>query len=210
MKIDCPNCGFSGRVPGYVADAPHHARCPKCRFGFDISDLVARAPALSEPSALTSVSASSPALSPSSSSYEIEALGGVWEDEEEPAPRPALTPTPPAQPLAAAPEPIRDVQLLLLDWRVRLLEGWAVGLLVWAVLIGSRAVFATLVRGDELFFSQALIWPVATVVLLVAAAAGLLLALEFGRRLANGPGALDNVPASTKRRWLPRVKSGVD
>jgi len=200
MIIKCPNCAFSGRVPGYVADAPHHARCPKCRFGFDVGDLVAHAPEFSEPPASESSS--------SNSSYEIETINDVWEDEEEPAPK--LSP----KPALAAPPPLAPATLQsgvrLLDWRVHLLEGWAAALLVWAALIALRAIYATLARGDELVFSQALFWPVAAVVLLVAAAAGLLLALGLGQRLASGPDAVVKAAASTRGRRLARAKDGTD
>lgn len=203
MNIECPNCGFSGRVPGYVADAPHHARCPKCRFGFDIGDLAAAAPR--PPGTLERAEAwIAPPSSSGGSSYEIKALVGAWEDEERPTAPPSPKPPPTAS--AEAAEPVADWRagFGLVEWRVRLLEGWAVVLLVWAALIGSRVAHAALTRSDEIVFSQALFWPVAAVVLLVAAAAGLLLALELGRRLTNEQVADVKARVPDRREWLAR------
>jgi len=175
MIIECPNCGFSGKVPRRVANAPHHGRCPKCRFGFDISDLVARALDPSQPpprdrwDGFAKVEPAS-----SSSSYEIEALGDFWEDEEEPA-----SPPSPPHPSPATRDPARL-------WVPRLFEGWAIALLVWAALLGLRAVYATLARADELVLSQGLFWTAAAVVLLVFGSACLFLGLDYGRKLADG------------------------
>lgn len=179
MIIECPNCGFSGRVPAHVISAPHHARCPKCRFGFDIGDLAARSAEAPEPWDGFARAESSA----SSSSYEIETVGDAWEDEETPA-RPKPTPSPPpAPPAAPAPPATREPAMI---WGPRLFEGWAIAQLAWAALIGLRAVYATLFRGDDLVFSQALFWPVAAVVLLVSSASGLFLALGLVRKLADG------------------------
>src|SRR6516165_1522538 len=36
MIIQCPNCQFAGRIPGYAVDSPYNARCPRCRFRFEL------------------------------------------------------------------------------------------------------------------------------------------------------------------------------
>jgi hypothetical protein len=77
MMIQCPNCGFSGRIPNYAFAIPHHARCPECRhqfeLGWELSGIsVKKAAATVEaPSDKTNGRRSD---DPSSSSYEIKAV----------------------------------------------------------------------------------------------------------------------------------------
>ena len=85
MFIQCPNCRFSGRIPSYALDRPHNARCPKCRFRFELlADSVVGMLAESELD-----------TDPSSSSYELKAITEThsvadsrdpWENDEEAIP----------------------------------------------------------------------------------------------------------------------------
>jgi hypothetical protein len=77
MIIQCPNCGFPGRVPEHAIGTPHNARCPQCRYRFELdanlpelSLLAAANPNLPSPHALVSNGHGDPA----SSSYELKAI----------------------------------------------------------------------------------------------------------------------------------------
>src|SRR5271157_2145984 len=76
MIIQCPNCQFSGRIPSYAVAGPHIARCPRCRFRFELNALLADRDVgmLAEPE---------PDSGPGSSSYELKA---ITEDLEQPQP----------------------------------------------------------------------------------------------------------------------------
>src|SRR5271166_2464463 len=76
MIIQCPNCRFSGRIPSYAVDSPYNATCPRCRFRFELSALLAdRLVGMLAESELGS--------EPGSSSYELKA---ITEDFEQPQP----------------------------------------------------------------------------------------------------------------------------
>jgi hypothetical protein len=223
MIIECPVCGFSGRVPGYVAAVPHHARCPKCQHRFAIGESVAPSPAAIDEGPRRDLrhDLTRPRLDPSSSSYEIEALtddfdsdddergphredwdddwDGAIEPDDEDAPAPAVkAPRLPRFLLKGAdstsePATVRErpAPTVSTPWRFRLLEAWAILFTVWAAVIGSRAILATISRDQDLLFSTATIWPVASVVLLVSASAGLFLLIDLSRRFAAPtPGAI--------------------
>ena len=236
MIIECPSCGFSGRVPNYVAAVPHHARCPKCQQRFDLAELVSQAPAAIEEGTRHDLrhDLARPRLDPSSSSYEIEALtddfdsddeehasrsqewdedwdGAIEPDDEDDARAPTSaravrlpgfllrgagsTPEPKI-------EPDRGAGAVATPWRLRLFEAWAILFIIWAALIGSRAILATVIRDQDFLFSTATIWPVASVVLLVTASAGLFLLIDLSRRfVAPTPGAvLTPTPAVSSHR----------
>lgn len=218
MIIECPTCGFSGRVPNYVAAVPHHARCPKCRQRFDLAELVSQSPGAIEEGTRRDLrhDLTRPRLDPSSSSYEIEALTDDFDsDDEQHASRShewdddwdgAIDPD--EDDAAVAPSAARAVKLpgfllsgagstrepmverdraaatVATPWRLRLFEAWAILFIVWAALIGSRAILATVSRDQDFLFSTATIWPVASVVLLVTASAGLFLLIDLSRRFA--------------------------
>jgi hypothetical protein len=83
MIIQCPNCGFPGRVPEHAIGTPHNARCPQCRYRFELdanlpelSLLAAANPSLPGPHALASNGHGDPA----SSSYELKAITGDFPD----------------------------------------------------------------------------------------------------------------------------------
>src|SRR5262245_46384641 len=87
MIIQCPNCGFSGRIPEYAIAVPHHARCLKCRHRFELSGRLARIPveAMSVATRETDALPSDQGFGdPSSSCYELKAIT----DEFGPAPEP--------------------------------------------------------------------------------------------------------------------------
>jgi predicted Zn finger-like uncharacterized protein len=48
MFIQCPNCRFSGRIPDHALGSGQSARCPKCRFRFELR-LVHYLPAVGAP-----------------------------------------------------------------------------------------------------------------------------------------------------------------
>jgi len=224
MIIQCPSCGFSGRVPGYAATVPHHARCPKCQFRFSIGD---RAAQVVDP--LDGVSRhdlrhdlTRPRLDPSSSSYEIKALtddfpeddederewGEDWEgaietDDDPPTAWPVELPPflrKGNEPLSGVNDGRRSqASVDPTSWYSRLYQAWAVLFIAWAAIIGFRAIAATISRGEDFLFSMPLIWPVASVVLLVTASAGLFLMIDFNRRLqlTSAPGLAPETPAAS-------------
>ncbi len=77
MMIQCPNCGFSGRVPDYAVGSPHNARCPRCRFRFELGSYIPQFPIAEITSDRSSqLQASSHVRNgdPGSSSYELRAI----------------------------------------------------------------------------------------------------------------------------------------
>jgi hypothetical protein len=223
MIIQCPSCGFSGRVPGYAATAPHHARCPKCQFRFSIADRAAPIVDPLDGAARLDLrhDLTRPRHDPSTSSYEIKALtddfpeddederderewdedwkGAIEADDEPPTARPVELPPF----LRKRHEPPPGVNRggrgrLSVDpilWYSRLYQSWAVLFIAWAAIIGFRAVLATIRRDEDFLFSMPVIWPVASVVLLVSASASLFLLTDFNRRLRPAPAA-DPAPAT--------------
>jgi hypothetical protein len=189
MIIECPNCGFSGRLPEHATLAPHQARCPKCRARFDVGDLAAR---VAEPSDRADLrrDLARHRLDPSESSYELDPLldfaegapswDEPWADEDpiEPASPPVATP-------ARLVDRIPAWALRPSVWRIRLFQAWAVLFLLGATIIFARTAFAALTFDDARFFSEELLRPVAAVVLLVTAAALLCLSVDVSRRLAR-------------------------
>lgn len=207
MIIECPRCGFSGRVPNYVAAVPHHARCPKCQFRFDLGELAGESTTGAGAHDLRH-DLTRPRLDPSSSSYEIEAItegfspddedergSQEWDEDRDGVIEPdavattaGATSTVDHPRLAFHGEDPSAARLALLGsapWRIRLFQSWAVLFIAWAALIGFRAVLATISRDEEFLFSMATIWPVASVVLLVTASACLFLLIDVSRRLAT-------------------------
>ncbi|WP_165248457.1 hypothetical protein [Paludisphaera soli] len=198
MIIECPNCGFSGRLPDHATLAPHQARCPKCRSRFDVGALAAQA---AEPSGRADLrhDLARPRLDPSESSYELDPLNDFadaatawdepWADDD---------PIEPAAPRAATPARLVDrVPAWAFRpsvWRIRLFQAWAVLLLLGATIIFARIAIAALTFDDARFFSDELLRPVAAVVLLVTAAALLCLSVDVSRRLARSTYAPTNPP----------------
>ena len=78
MIIQCPNCGFSGKVPKRAFDIPHQARCKRCHHLFDLSRLVDVVPSMASPSWISGIDPAQAnhaiADASSSSSYELKAI----------------------------------------------------------------------------------------------------------------------------------------
>jgi hypothetical protein len=200
---------------------PHHARCPKCRSRFDLRELVDEAfdPGDGRARAELRHDLTRPRLDPSSSSYEIEAISEGFSPDDGDGPSAdewdddwdgAIESDDVAFPVAADPPvPIRLARLASLvnqlaadrgvprittPWQVLLFQAWAVLFIVWAALIGMRAMLATIRSDEALFFSTAMVWPVACVVLLVTGSAGLFLLIDVRRRL-TGPTPVALLPS---------------
>lgn len=194
MIIECPQCGFSGRVPDHATRIPHQARCPKCRYRFDIGD-----PDVQHPEPVEAILAdlrhdqARPRLDPSDSSYELDPIvagpddpwEGPWSDgPDEPRARAGdafLTIRRPAgRPPGWAVRALRPSTL-----RLRVFQAWAILFLAGAAAIGLRTAVAASRFDDDRFFSWDLLRPVAAVVLLVCAAALICLSVDVSRRLAR-------------------------
>ncbi|WP_337177117.1 hypothetical protein [Paludisphaera sp.] len=196
MILDCPHCGYSGRLPDHASPATHRARCPKCRLGFHIDDPRIRA--------LASVDSAGARTDPDDSSYELDPIvagpddpwEGPWSDgPDEPwdgdwSGDPGVVPPPPrAAPASRLPvvlPPVRVAHALRpATLRIRLFQAWAVAFMAAAAAIALRTAVAAWRFDDARFFSDELLRPVAAVVLLVCAAALLCLSVDVSRRLTR-------------------------
>ncbi len=194
MIIQCPNCRFSGRIPSHALDSPHIARCPRCRFRFELLALLAGPDVgmLAESNSVTG---------PGSSSYELKAITEThsvadsrdpWENAEEAIPfngsgdarvdparsslstaaAPWETPAPsPAVRDAAGAEP----------WYSRVLQLWGIVFLIWAAMIVARSLFLQFVPGSGPTSRSDAVSSVVSVLLLVPGAAALFLLVDLGR-----------------------------
>ncbi len=194
MIIQCPNCRFSGRIPSHALDSPHIARCPRCRFRFELLALLAGPDVgmLAESNSVTG---------PGSSSYELKAITEThsvadsrdpWENAEEAIPfngsgdarvdparsslstaaAPWETPAPsPAVRDAAGAEP----------WSSRVLQLWGIVFLIWAAMIVARSLFLQFVPGSGPTSRSDAVSSVVSVLLLVPGAAALFLLVDLGR-----------------------------
>lgn len=187
MILDCPHCGFSGRLPEHAIPTAHRARCPRCRLGFDIDAAAS--------------SDKAPPAGPNDSSYQLDPIvagfddsrDGEWSNDAD-WPRPSTIgsprPVPAAVPagLGRFPRPGTI--------RIRLFQAWALAFLLAAAAIGARTVVAVVRFDDARFFSAELLHPVAAVVLLVGASALLCLSVDLGRRLARSATPAANRPSA--------------
>jgi len=182
MIIECPNCGFSGRVPPHAALSPHQARCPKCRFRFDLRGHAG-------PPGADRIDLRNghhgPPSDPGDSSYELNPLvdfpADPWDGPSVELPAGLV----PARVVAIGPARLPQWALRPSVWRIRLFQAWAVLFLLGAGLIGLRTAVAAVTFDDARFFSGDLLRPIAAVVLLVTAAALLCLSVDVSRRLAR-------------------------
>lgn len=194
MIIECPQCGFSGRVPDHATLVPHQARCPKCRYRFDIGD-----PDVQHPEPVEAVLAdprhdpARPRMDPSDSSYELDPIvvgpddpwEGPWSDGPDQPPGTTAdavlaTRRPGGRPPAWAVRAFRPSTV-----RIRIFQAWAILFLAGAAAIGVRTAVAASRFDDDRFLSWDLLRPVAAIVLLVGAAALLCLSVDVSRRLAR-------------------------
>lgn len=198
MIIKCPNCLFSGRVPSYAVDSPYNARCPRCRFRFELHTLLADLD-------VRMLAESEPHSGPGSSSYELKAITDdlgqsdpaanrpdLWGDEQdEGAPDGSnggrLDPVRSSFPTAAAPwktpAPAPAVSDVPGDepWYSRVLQVWGIVFLMWAAMIVVRSLFLLFFPGSDTTSHSAVVPSVVSVLLLVPGAAALFLLVDLGR-----------------------------
>ena len=191
MIIQCPNCRFSGRIPSYAVDSPHNARCPKCRFRFELlADSVVGMLAESELD-----------TDPSSSSYELKAITEThsvadsrdpWENDEEAIPfngsgDARVDPARSSLSTAAAPWETPAPSLAVWaaagaePWYSRVLQLWGIVFLIWAAMIVARSLFLQFVPGSGPTSRSDAVSSVVSVLLLVPGAAALFLLVDLGR-----------------------------
>ena len=214
MIIQCPQCGFSGRIPNSALGRSQLATCPICRCRFSLR---ASSSTASPAHPRASAAADRPGDDPNSSSYELRAM--TWESDAEDDAFPAeilageathdtiensrreheLLDVPgetafqPAElaatttgPLLSA-SPGSDVgQRGVEPWYRLLLQIWGVVLLVWATFILGRDLLRTNLSGQGPSGNGDLISTVISVLLLVAGAASLFLAVDYSRSLHAG------------------------
>src|SRR4051794_31282790 len=170
MIIQCPNCGFSGRIPRYALTVPHLARCLRCRHEFEPGSLVpggthAHAPA---PPAGADFGPPGPGRGgdPGSSSYELQAItdelaasvrtvegDDPWDSEGEedravPGGKGRAFPKVAAPPDGASgitPPPRLGLVSRMLygpadPWYSRVLQAWGGFFLIWALAILGRSL----------------------------------------------------------------------
>jgi len=198
MIIQCPNCRFSGRVPSSAVDSPHIARCPKCRFRFELNALLAGMD-------VGMLAESELDSGPGSSSYELKA---ITEDLEQPQPAadrldpwghdqgavafngsgddrvdPARSPISSAAAPWETPAPSLSVSEAARaePWYSRVLQVWGIVLLIWAAMILARSLFLQFVPGSGPTSRSDAVSSVVSVLLLVPGAAALFLLVDLGR-----------------------------
>ena len=212
MIIKCPNCGFSGRIPSYALGSPHSARCPKCAFRFELrAHSLQPVPGMIAIEVGGNYSLDAPGSDPNSSAYELKAItedfsaANGW-DTSEHTPE-ELADEPPLQasqqiingnPRAtqasdrAIPLPsVSDLQAAPRTgtadpWYSRVLQVWAIVLLIWAAVILGRSLFLMFLPGSNgPVAGDSLISTVVSVLLLVPGAAALFLLVDFGRYIRD-------------------------
>ncbi len=196
MIIQCPNCQFSGRIPSHAVDRPHIAKCPKCRFRFELHALLADpiVEMLAEPDS-----------GPGSSSYELKAIS---EDFEQPHPAAdqadpwgddpgavsfngsgdgRVDPARSSFSTAAAPWETPAPALAVSEaaraepWYSRVLQVWGIVFLIWAAMIAARSLFLQFVPASGPTSRPDAVSSVVSVLLLVPGAAALFLLVDLGR-----------------------------
>jgi hypothetical protein len=222
MIIACPSCGFPGRIPSYAFASPYNARCPKCQYRFELGPRTASLTGKPGPDPFRSSEADDLELlrggDPSSSSYELKAMGGedaealqpeesidAWDDADDldgayarqdsshralPPPTGRL-----AGPAATStPWSAESAELRLPEpWHARVLEGWGVLLLAWAALIVVQSLRRAGLAGVGVTSGSEVVMAVIAVLLLTAGAGGLFWLVELGRHLRAG-GADSSLP----------------
>ena len=194
MIIQCPNCRFSGRIPSHAVDSPHIARCPKCRFRFELLALLA------DPD-VGMLAESESVTGPGSSSYELKAITEThsvaesrdpWENAEEAIPfngsgDARVDPARSSLSTAAAPWETPAPSLAVRDaagaepWYSRVLQLWGIVFLIWAAMIVARSLFLQFVPGSGPTSRSDAVSSVVSVLLLVPGAAALFLLVDLGR-----------------------------
>lgn len=212
MIIECPNCGFSGRIPRYAVTVPHLARCLRCRHQFE--------PIVRFPASLgADVPNGSPAAArggdPGASSYELKAIaeelgtgvetrGGQdpwaegsdpWDEHDDVVPAPSKEDAPPVRAsvlthLLRLGTVARREPGLVDPWYARILQAWGIFFLLWAAgIVGANLLY--LAKAESIAIAgRETIWSVLSVLLLVPGAAGVFLLVDAGRlvRSLSGQG----------------------
>jgi len=198
MIIQCPSCRFSGRIPSSAVDSPHSARCPKCRFRFELNALFA------DP-VVGMLSESELDRGPGSSSYELKAITedleqpqpaadrhDPWGDEQGAVPSngsggdrvdPARSSISTATAPWETPAPSLSVSEAARaePWYSRVLQVWGIVFLIWAAMIVARSLFLQFVPGSGSTSRSDTVFSVVSVLLLVPGAAALFLLVDLGR-----------------------------
>jgi hypothetical protein len=209
MIIQCPNCGFSGRIPKYAVAVPHHARCLRCRHQFELSSLLPGKPQedlpVPSPEAAAGESDTAHGGDPGSSSYELKAItedlatateasegGDPWGDQEDEVllggdarsfPKVAGIPAPAP---GITPLPRLHLASGLVHgakdpWYSRVLQAWGIFFLIWALVILGRSVHSLLTAADFTTGGREILSSVVSILLLVPGSAGLFLLVDLGR-----------------------------
>jgi hypothetical protein len=209
MIIQCPNCGFWGKIPKYAVAIPQYARCLRCRHHFELASHLPGGLrgelALPSPEVAVERSGTGDADDPGSSSYELKAItadadteleaGDIkepWEEEKEDAPAKGEARRLSGVSMTAVPIPgtIASIRLRLASvfaagpadpWYSRVLQAWGIFFLAWALLILVRSVHSLLTVPDLAAEGRDILSSVVSVLLLVPGAAGLFLLVDLGR-----------------------------
>jgi len=212
MIIQCPNCDFSGRIPSYALGSPHNAKCPKCLFRFELrARLLEQELGMPVSEGGLDVPRAALESDPSSSAYELKAITedfgtesewdspeDLWDDfaSKRPTPtnerialrvsnstqasHPAVSSHSPANLQPTPPPGTTD------PWYSRVLQVWAIVLLLWAAVILGRSLYLMFIAGSNRPEGSAdLITTVVSVLLLVPGAAALFLLVDFGRYIRD-------------------------
>jgi len=213
MIIQCPNCGFSGRIPRYAITVPHLARCLRCRHQFEPSSPLTDDPRedLAAPSsgAVFGGQGGGHGGDPGSSSYELKAIaedpaigievaGGAvpWDDEDDEAilngdglllPKGAARP-----PVASGITPLPHLRLASRlkhgpkdPWYSRVLQAWGIFFLLWGATILGRSAYHLVTADHFASAGRDIFWSVVSALLLVPGAAGMFLLVDLGRYIRN-------------------------
>ncbi|QEH37387.1 hypothetical protein OJF2_59770 [Aquisphaera giovannonii] len=205
MIIECPKCHFSGRIPSYALDTPYNARCPRCRFRFELNTLLAGAPddALEAPGidGLEAETGDGPAGDPGASSYELKAIAEEfdagpsvaedldWRGDGHSADLAGVAASSGApiddrgDPTVAASGFLGPRWSASDPWYSRVLQAWGVAFLIWAALILGRSLQWMFAADGDASGPGHLVATVCCVVLLVPGSAALFLLVDLSRYL---------------------------
>jgi hypothetical protein len=209
MIIQCPNCGFWGKIPKYAVAIPHYARCLRCRHQFELAPYLPGGlrgePSLASPEVDAGRSGTGHEDDPGSSSYELKAITAdadtelatsdikdPWDEEPEGARADGETGRSPGVAVSAVAIPVTVASLRhrlasaflagpMDPWYSRVLQAWGIFFLIWALLIVVRSVHALLTVADAAAEGRDILSSVVSALLLVPGSACLFLLVELGR-----------------------------
>jgi hypothetical protein len=220
MIIQCPDCGYAGRIPDSALGGSHLATCPRCRIRFSLH-VTPAGPGGNDPGGLAIPDEEEVDQNgPGSSSYELRAISDDDEDTRDghsdefnaeirragsnllalPGPASSDFPEAPTQAAGtsfpAALQPVVESEGTD-PWYAPILQLWGIVLMVWAALVLGRDLPALFLPSERATSNGQVVWTVISVLLLVAGAAGLFVAVDFGRSLRAGLKS----PVSRPGRW---------